>query len=490
MSMHVERRVLINTAVLGTGEVVGQLANFAFVVLLARTYGVEIFGWYSFAMALGAVLSVFVSVGGTGYVTRELAREPVRAQAIFEALRSVQVWSGLVVWLLIALTAVLSGVEPREGFVIVIVGAYHVLLRMAALFLAPTTARQRPLASAVAGGGHRILVAVLAAIAIVLGLDAPTTLLAMPFAALLALLAARAHSGPEMAGGAAIEPVNRATVIRASLPFLGAALLAVVYSRGGLLLLTAMKGEIATGLFAVADRLLVPIYMVTAVLATALLPALAMLEADRARMRELARRCLRLVLLASVPLCAMLAIFSTEIVTLLFGPELRPAATTLAMLAPLPVLRSITSLWSTQCIAIRDERRVALAKTRATVAFFILAAIGIGLAGATGLAIACVASEAYLALGLRAMLAGHSLYEPTWRVALGPVIAALAAAAVATTVTTMALPLRLLLVVGVMAVVLLLLGGVRLHDLRFLDRIMRGDATPDPARRTISRIGE
>ena len=78
MSMHVERRVLINTAVLGTGEVVGQLANFAFVVLLARTYGVEIFGWYSFAMALGAVLSVFVSVGGTGYVTRELAREPVQ----------------------------------------------------------------------------------------------------------------------------------------------------------------------------------------------------------------------------------------------------------------------------------------------------------------------------------------------------------------------------------------------------------------------------
>ena len=125
MSTRVERRVLINTAVLGVGEAVGQLANFAFVVLLARRYGVEVFGWYSFAMALGAVLAVFVSLGGTGYETRELARDRVRAQTIFDTLRSVQMESGLIVWLLIALTAMLSGTGPRERLVIVIVGTYH-----------------------------------------------------------------------------------------------------------------------------------------------------------------------------------------------------------------------------------------------------------------------------------------------------------------------------------------------------------------------------
>jgi hypothetical protein len=53
--------------VLGAGKAVGQLANSAFVILLAADTGHELCGSYSFAMALGAVMSVFVSLGGVGY---------------------------------------------------------------------------------------------------------------------------------------------------------------------------------------------------------------------------------------------------------------------------------------------------------------------------------------------------------------------------------------------------------------------------------------
>jgi len=471
MSTRVERRVLINTAVLGVGEAVGQLANFAFVVVLARRYGVEIFGWYSFAMALGVVLALFVSLGGVGYVTRELARDAVGAQAIFDSLRPLQMASGLIVWLVIVAVATLSDVTPGEMWVIVIVGAYQILLKMTSLYLAPAAARQRPLAVAVVGGGHRVLVAILAGVAILLGLDAPVALLAMPIAALVALLVARAHT--DRYATTAEATVDRLHVIRASLPFLGTSMLAVIYSRGGLLLLTVMGGETATGLFAAADRLLMPIYMVTAVFATALLPTLATLAAEPERMSELARRCLRLVLLASIPLCALLAIFSSEIVTLVFGPELRAAGTTLSVLAPLPVLRSVTSLWSTQCLAVNEEHRLALAKTQATVVFLVLATTGIGFGGAMGLAIACIASESYFAFRLRGLLAQHSQYEPVFRVALRPVVAAVAAAAVAALVSSLGLPLRVLLVTGALALTLALIGGVRAHDLRFLIQIVR-----------------
>ena len=471
MSTRVERRVFINTAVLGVGEAVGQLANFAFVVVLARRYGVEVFGWYSFAMALGAVLALFVSLGGVGYVTRELARDAVGAQAIFDTLRPLQMASGLIVWLVIVFVATLSDATPGETWVIVIVGAYQILLKMTTLYLAPAAARQRPLAVAVVGGGHRVLVAILGGAAILFGLDAPVALMAMPIAALVALLVARAHANRHTP--TADATVSRLHVIRASLPFLGTAILTVVYSRGGLLLLTVMGGEIATGLFAAADRLLMPIYMVTAVLATALLPTLATLAAEPERMSELARRCLRLVLLASIPLCALLAIFSREIVTLVFGPELGAAGTTLSVLAPLPVLRSVTTLWSTQCLAVNEEHRVAIAKTQSTVVFLVLATAGIGLAGATGLAIAYIASESYFAVRLRGLLTRHSQYEPVFRVALRPVVAAVAAAAVATLASSMDLSLRVPLVAGALVLTLALIGGVRAHDLRFLTQIVR-----------------
>ena len=471
MSTRVERRVFINTAVLGVGEAVGQLANFAFVVVLARRYGVEVFGWYSFAMALGAVLALFVSLGGVGYVTRELARDAAGAQAIFDSLRPVQLAGGLIVWLIIVLVATLSDASPGETWVIVIVGAYQILLKMTSLYLAPAAARQRPLTIAVLGGGHRVLVAVLAGAAILLGLDAPVALLAMPIAALAALLVARAHA--DRYAPTAEATVGRLQVIQASLPFLGTGILAVIYSRGGLLLLTLMGGEVATGLFAAADRLLMPIYMVTAVFATALLPTLAGLAAEPERMSELARRCLRLILLASIPLCALLAIFSREIVTLVFGHELGAAGTTLSVLAPLPVLRSVTALWSTQCLALSEEHRVAIAKTQSTVVFLVLATLGIGLAGATGLAVACIASESYFAFRLRGLLARHSQNEPVFHVALRPVVAAVAAAAVATLASSMYLPLRVLLVAGALMLTLALIGGVRAHDLRFLTQIVR-----------------
>ena len=471
MSTRVERRVFINTAVLGVGEAVGQLANFAFVVVLARRYGVEVFGWYSFAMALGAVLALLVSLGGVGYVTRELARDAVGAQATFDSLRPLQMVNGLIVWLMIVIVATLSDVTPGETWVIVIVGAYQILLKMTALYLAPAAARQRPLAVAVVGGGHRVLVATLAGAAILLGLDAPVALLAMPIAALVALLVARAHA--DRYAPTAEVTIRRLQVIRASLPFLGTGILAVIYSRGGLLLLTVMGGGIATGLFSAADRLLMPIYVVTGVFATALLPSLASLADKPERMSELARRCLRLVLLTSIPLCALLAIFSDEIVTLVFGPELGAAGATLSLLAPLPVLRSVTTLWSTQCLAVNEEHGVAVAKTRSTVVFLVLATAGIWLAGAAGLAIACIASESYLAFRLRGLLARHSQCEPVFRVALRPVVAAVAAATVATLVSSMGLPLRLLLVAGALVLTLALVGGVRAHDLRFLTQIVR-----------------
>jgi O-antigen/teichoic acid export membrane protein len=477
--MRAERRIFINTALLGIGEVVGQLANFAFVVLLARRFGVAIFGWYSFAMALGAVLAPFVSLGGSMYLTRELAREPARAAGLFAALRPVQLSSGLLVWLVMALTALAADIDTAGRQVIVIVGAYHVLLRMAALYLAPSAAREQMLATAVVGGGHRIVVAALAATAIVLGFDAPVALLAMPASALLSLVAARVVADREARSRfSATEAIERMALVRASLPFLGTALLAVIYVRGGILLLTGLRGEVDTGLFSMADRLLVPIYMITGTFAAAVFPAMTRLTGEPARMRELSRRCVRLVLTVTIPLAGALAICATDVTTIVFGSRAHAAAPVLAALAPLAVLRSLSSLWFGHCLAIDKEHRAVVAKARAVVAFFILAAAGIAALGAIGLAIATVLAELYLAWSLGRLLADHAQYEPVWPASRAVVAAAVCAALIVVFIPSLALPTRVVLVLAVMAVVTLLLGGIQGHDLRFLRAILRGGGSP------------
>jgi O-antigen/teichoic acid export membrane protein len=472
--MRVERRIFLNTAVLGAGEAVGQLANFAFVVMLARRYGVEVLGWYAFAMALGAVLAPFVSLGAATYVTREIARSNDRAGALLAALRPVQVSSGLVVWLVMAVVAVLADIGRRETAVVVAVGAYHVLMRMTVLYLAPAVARERALGTALVGGGHRVLMVALAGSAMLLGFDAPVAVLAMPVAAVLSLLAARLMAGRDLAQPvAAGAPVNRSEVLIGSLPFLGTALLAVAYSRGGVLLLTGLRGEVATGEFAAADRLLVPILMVTGTFTAALFAPLSRLAAEPDRMRELSGRCLRLVLLVTIPMTAALTIFADDIVALLFGTSLQGAAPILMVLAPLAVLRSVSALWTSQCMALGEERRVTIARTWVVLVFFVLASCSIGIWGAMGLAVASILSESVMALWLRRLLAEHSSPQPAWRMARASLVAAVCAGAVAMLLPAVALPVRAVLVAAIMVLVTVVLGGVRAHDLGFLIAILR-----------------
>jgi O-antigen/teichoic acid export membrane protein len=472
--MQLERRIFVNTAVLGVGEAAGQLANFVFVVLLARRYGAEVFGWYSFAMALGAVLAPFVSLGGSTYITREVARDDKRASSLLSALRPIQLASGAVVWLVMALVALKVGVDRDNALIIVIVGAYHVLLRMGALYLTPDVARERLASTAVLGAGHRVLLAALAGMAILLGFGAQVALLAMPVSAFALLLVARAVGKRDVPASPACNgTIQRAALVRASLPFLGTALLAALYDRGGVLLLTAMRGELSTAMFAAADRLLVPMYMVTGVFATAVFPPLMRLSNKPQDMRMLGRRCLRLVLLVMIPLAAGLAVFAADLTTVIFGPQLQAAAPVLALLAPLPALRSINALWMNQCVALNQEERAVLIKTRAVATFFVFAAIGIAALGASGLAISSVASEVLLALGLRRVLANHAQYHPAWKIARAPMMATVCASVAALLMSELALPARLLVFAATIIGVTALLDGVGVHDFRFFAAILR-----------------
>jgi O-antigen/teichoic acid export membrane protein len=50
--MNNERRILVNTAVLGVTEAAGQLANFVLMIAFARTFGAKTLGLYSVAMVM------------------------------------------------------------------------------------------------------------------------------------------------------------------------------------------------------------------------------------------------------------------------------------------------------------------------------------------------------------------------------------------------------------------------------------------------------
>jgi O-antigen/teichoic acid export membrane protein len=204
-------------------------------------------------------------------------------------------------------------------------------------------------------------------------------------------------------------------------------------------------------------------------------------------MRELSKRCLRLILLATIPLAALLAIFAADLTSIIFGGRADGAAPVLAMLAPLAVVRGVTSMWMGHCVAIGEEHRAAVAKARAAVAFFVMASSGILALGPMGLAIAAVLAEVLLAWQLRRLLASQEQSDPVWPSTRGVIVAAACAAMVAACLPSLVLPVRAMLVIGTMAFATALFGGVHGHDLRFLVAILRGDGRPGATGSSVTR---
>ena len=100
--MDVERKIFGNTLLLAAGQVVAQVANFGFVILFARSFGVQTFGVYSFAMAIGALLSILVSFGTNALATKEISREARTDPILIGKILPLQLLAGISLWVIFA----------------------------------------------------------------------------------------------------------------------------------------------------------------------------------------------------------------------------------------------------------------------------------------------------------------------------------------------------------------------------------------------------
>jgi len=473
--LQTERRILTNTAVLGLGEAVGQIAGFVFVVLCARAYGAGILGWYSLGMAAGAIAAVTVKFGTQGRLLRALARRPEESAARIAGALPYQVGASALAWL--AIVAVVFFVtEPVGRRVISAVGGYHVTLAVTGLLLLPFVARQIMWPASLASAVQRVAVLLCAAPLIALGFSIDTVILAYPLTAILvtvaAFVAARSFLGDPLAWAPNSLEVQRGLYAE-GLPFFGTNVLTVLHARLGLLMIAPLAGEESTGLYAAADRLIVVFGILQALFISAVHPAfLRLAGTDRDRALELAQRCMRLMLVLTIPLAGLAVIFSRDIVLFTFGPAFEPSAPVLVVLAIALVVRGVNSMRTSQAVAIGLEHAVFRARAAAVLLFAIAAVTAIVLAGPLGLAAALLLSSLAYAVSLHRILARERFAADAVSVSLKPIVAVLAGALVYLALDGAALPLRAVCVAASILVAVFALGVVRGHDLRYLRAIM------------------
>ena len=418
------RRVARNSALRAGGYLLGAALLFVVVVVIARYLGVEGFGHYSFVMAVAGIFQLLADMGVRNIVIRDLAVAPELVRERLAVARTLLVILSLlslagiaaVAWtvdlplevrqsLLLAgvavmttfyalgYSAVLRAFEHMDQDILGFVA--HKALLLALVFGVSRTGwglRGIFVATAVANAGlylyYRTLVSRRHGV----------TRLSRDFGAAWALMTES-------------FPLGVAEVVRR---------LAWQVDR---LVLTALAGPAAVGLFSTAYKFLEAAKPLADNLTLPLFPVLSRLAREsQAAAFDTYARGLRVFYALAVPAAVILAVLAERIVTLLFGAEYRPAGAALAFMAPVVVLMLPASLYGFLFTALGLQRRYTACVTAALVTNLGLDLLLIPRWSYRGAALATLAGEAALFLAgafvLQRLGAGWSAFGLLWRPAL------------------------------------------------------------------------
>lgn len=321
-------RVYGNAALLLATQVVAKVLGALLTIVAARKLGVQDYGLYAFALSLGYILSLVVDFGFPQLITREIARH---AERTAEILGHVFVLEAVfTVMALVALVGILAGLGyPVERARIASIAAATMLLNgMLNVVVAFFRAYQRMELEAAArlclsfvnvGLSLGVLFAGYGVLELAI-VQLAAFVLAVAFAV---VLVARVLARPSFM-------IRRATLLgllTAALPLALSNVFVFVYDGTGVLILSLLRGDTATGLYAGAMNFIRVFGILPASIVAALLPAMGQAwRTSHEAWNLLYVRSLKWLLLVALPFAVGLFLLSHEAVVLVLGTEYVAAA--------------------------------------------------------------------------------------------------------------------------------------------------------------------
>jgi PST family polysaccharide transporter len=469
------RRILRNTTVLTVAQALAQLANFILIVGFARTYGATALGHYSVAMAVAAVAGLFVNGGTNGLALREISRDPRVGREWVGVLLPIELCLAVGAWLVAAVASLFLIEDTGATAIVLTVCGYQVLLRPTSLLQTQLQAGERMSASASADLVHR-------AVSLTAGLTA-MALRAPPAAVGLALVAGAASSlvvawvavghylgRPRLR----FAPGAAWALFRRSSPFFGFAAMAVIHARAATLLVGLLTTTRSVAAYATADRLMVATWIGPNMFNAALQPVVTRIAGSCWSDAEgLAARGARLLSLCTIPLAALVMIFASDVVFLVFGRGYEEAVPVLRVLAWTLPLGSLRTLLAAEIVALDRQGTLARARALELVTFLLACALLILGFGPFGAAWAVLLGEAlHLAL-CHAILKRERVAPPLVRSSWAPAVAALATVGVGSLLTEVDVATRVTVVLAFLGLAMWSTGAIRRGDLRYVRTLLR-----------------
>ncbi len=408
----VTRRIGWNSFWLLLARLITQAQLILFTVLVARGLGVSGFGQYAFVAALIVLGNVATTFGTDTLVIREVARHrAARIHQTDDGLIPSALWIQLtlaLVWLIVVgISADALSRQPTEVEQALKVYSLSLIpLAFFTVFTAVLRAYERMdvylllnvvVAFAQLGGAWWVLQRYGSLLSLVIALNIVQVIAAVS-AGLLCHLAL-----PTFRFNWIITRRQLMQAARLAWPFALLSVLAVIYQRLGILMLSTLGSEAQVGWFAAASRVIEPVKLLHYAVLGALLPALAHLTAPEVAARQapvatqVYRRSLLFLLLFSTLAAAVIIALAQPMVTLLFGVSYTDSVPLVQILALSLIPYTFSASLSVRFVTQGKERHVLWATVISLVVAFWLNRWLIPIAGSNGAALVVTVGESVLA---------------------------------------------------------------------------------------------
>jgi len=340
------RTVARSTTRLLGGLLSAKVLDFVFYLILARRLGVEQFGRYTFAMSFTLLFSVIADFGVSTLIVRETSRAPRYTRALLGRGLVLKLGLALVTLLVTLGTSVATRSSP-DVLALTAVFTVAMLLNSAALLF------ENLLKSGNRAGVAGMSVVAQSATALAVGVVLVFSRAGAMGGALAYLAAATVHLGvalvtsrdlwraaaPDEAARDADSTAPPApllgylALLREAAPLALSGVFIVVYFRIDSVLLHAIKGESAVGLYGGIYRFFEAFVLLSAAYRSVLFPIMARAADGPAQaLGVLCRKSLRLHLMFTIGVAVFVTFRAREIIVLVLGPDYAPAAAGLAIL--------------------------------------------------------------------------------------------------------------------------------------------------------------
>lgn len=389
------RNVLLTTATLVIARVVALAAGVVALSLASRYLPVRSFGALTAGMAYASLFAILTDLGLSTAGTREISRAPggergVLGNVLGMGLASAVVAAGLG---LLAMEVVYPGAgnaSTRQAIEILLIQ----------VFVAPVTgaaraffiARQRGYLIAWGDVALPVGMAVFIAVAVAGNLGYRAVVIAITAGYVVQALAMAAIA---LAAGVRVRYHHRSAVrlMKVALPLGGVLLINYLYFRLDVLLLSWMKSNVDVARYGLAYRVIEGLMVLPSYVMLALFPSIARSEEDPGRLGAVIGVALAGLEAIALPVAALTAIFSPQLVVLFGGPKYAAAAPVLAILAVALGISYVAGVYGNALIALGRQRTLFWLGIGPLVVNLLVNLALIPPLGPTGAAVAVVISE-------------------------------------------------------------------------------------------------